>query len=329
MTAAREGREDAGPFPPPGAPALNCPGCNSKVADDTAICPECDYIIDKSFLAGAEEESGGDASTGVGPQPKARPSAPVPRARPAPSRSKPGARAAPAPSNDSTNVRSMDDIAKERAQRPPTRSTPAAKPAPSRATAARRAAAPVARDEDDVDSDASGGSPDPWARDSSRDGFRSPIEDPEVLLADARNFLGELEGPDRIAFWGAALVTLSCFMPWKETAADGDFLGLISLGFISFLFAIATMVFIGIRVRNVMAWVNPMLPWGAQTACSVVCLAWSLVFLKISSDTNLVPSPLGNSEMMISSPSIGCFLGILGAVVALLGSLMGLRRPTD
>ncbi|RKH08357.1 hypothetical protein D7X74_31745 [Corallococcus sp. CA047B] len=327
MTAAREGREDAGPFPPPGAPALNCPGCKSKVADDTAICPECDYIIDKSFLAGAEEESGGDESTGVGPQPKARPSAPVPRARPAPTRSKPGVKAATPPAgDDSTNVRSMDDIAKERAQRPPTRSGPAAKAAPGRSTAARRAPAPVPRDEDDLDSD--GGSPDPWARDS-RDSSRSPIEDPEVLLADARNFLGELEGSDRIAFWGAALVVLSCFMPWKETAADGDFLGLISLGFISFLFAVSTMVFIGIRVRNVMAWVNPMIPWGAQTASSVICLVWSLIFLKISSDTTLVPSPLGNSEMMNSSPSIGCFLGVLGAVVALLGSLMGLRRPAE
>ncbi|WP_369414502.1 hypothetical protein [Corallococcus soli] len=269
-------------------------------------------------------------STGVGPQPKSRPSAPVPRARPAPARPKPGARAAPPSSDDSTNVRSMDDIAKERAARPPTRSGPAAKAAPARSTAARRAPAPapVSRDEDDLDSD--GGASDPWAREGRDPGAsRAPIEDPEVLLADARSFLGELEGADRIAFWGAALVVLSCFMPWKETAEDGDFLGLISLGFISFLFAVSTMVFVGIRVRNTMAWVNPMLPWGAQTASSVICLVWSLVFLKLSSDTHMVPSPLGNSEMMNSSPSIGCFLGVLGAVVALLGSLMGLRRPAD
>ena len=325
------GRKDGGLFTPPGAPALNCPGCKRKVADDTAICPECDYIIDQSFLAGAEDEGGPeeDESTGVGPPPRARPAAPVPKARPAPVRARTGSRPSAPPSDDSTNVRNMEEIAKERAQRPPTRGGPAAKPAPARAPAPRRAPAPQPRDDDD-DDDAAVAGPDPWSRDAREPGSgRSPIDDPEVLLDDARSFLKELEGADRVAFWGAALVVLSCFMPWKETAADGDFLGLISLGFISFLFAIGAMVFIGIRVRNLMAWVNPMLPWGAQMVCTVVCLVWSLVFLKISSDTTLVPSPLGNSEMMNSSPSIGCFLGVLGAVVALLGGLMGLRRTQE
>lgn len=217
----------------------------------------------------------------------------------------------------------MDDIAKERAQRSAGRTGAAAKAAPARAAPAPRRAAPVEEEEDDAGGDAA----DPWSREARElESSRSPIDDPEVLLDDARSFLRELEGGDRVAFWGATLVVLSCFMPWKETAADGDFLGLISLGFISFLFAVAQMVLVGLRARNVMTWVNPMLPWGAQMVCSVVCLAWSLVFLKLSSDTTLVPSPLGNSEMMNSSPSIGCFLGILGAVIALLGGLMGLRR---
>lgn len=216
----------------------------------------------------------------------------------------------------------MDDIAREKAQRAaPAR---AAKAAPARAPARRAPApAPIEEEDDDVGDAVA----DPWSREARElEATRSPIDDPEVLLDDARSFLRELEGGDRIAFWGATLVVLSCFMPWKETAADGDFLGLISLGFISFLFAVATMVLVGLRARQVMTWVNPMLPWGAQMFCSAVTLIWSLVFLKLSSDTTLVPSPLGNAEMMNSSPSIGCFLGILGGIIAVLGGLMGLKR---
>ncbi|MBN8232864.1 hypothetical protein JYK02_35640 [Corallococcus macrosporus] len=222
----------------------------------------------------------------------------------------------------------MDDIAREKAQRAPSRAgSGAAKAVPARAPAARRAPAPAPVEEEDDSGDAVA---DPWSREARElESPRSPIDDPEVLLDDARSFLRELEGGDRIAFWGATLVVLSCFIPWKETAADGDFLGLISLGFISFLFAIATMVLVGLRARQVMTWVNPMLPWGAQMFCSVVTLVWSLVFLKLSSDTTLVPSPLGNSEMMNSSPSIGCFLGILGGVIAVLGGLMGLKRQQE
>ncbi|CAM4513027.1 hypothetical protein HJC22_19995 [Corallococcus exiguus] len=220
----------------------------------------------------------------------------------------------------------MDDIAREKAQRaaPPARGGGAAKAAPARASARRAPApAPVEEDEDDAGDAVA----DPWSREARElESSRSPIDDPEVLLDDARSFLGELQGGDRIAFWGAALVVLSCFIPWKETAEGGDFLGLISLGFISFIFAVATMVFVGLRAREVMTWVNPMLPWGAQMVCSVVTLVWSLVFLKLSSDTTLVPSPMGNAEMMNSSPSIGCFLGILGGVIAVLGTLMGLKR---
>lgn len=320
-----------GRFPPPGAPALNCPGCNRKVAEDTAICPHCDHIIDESFLGGSGDEGnsgGSDESTGVRPAPRSRPpparAAPEPRARPAPARARTGARpAAPPPSDDATNVRSMEDIAREKAQR----SAPARASGSVKAARAPARRAPVPAPVEEEEDDAGAAVADPWSREARElESSRAPIDDPEVLLDDARAFLRELEGGDRIAFWGAALVVLSCFMPWKETAADGDFLGLISLGFISFLFAVATMVFVGLRTRQVMTWVNPMLPWGAQMVCSVITLVWSLVFLKLSSDTTLVPSPLGNSEMMNSSPSIGCFLGILGGVIAVLGGLMGLKR---
>ena len=37
---------------------MTCPGCGAHVADDTAICPACDYIVDTAFLAGDDDAPG-------------------------------------------------------------------------------------------------------------------------------------------------------------------------------------------------------------------------------------------------------------------------------
>src|SRR3954453_14444098 len=30
---------------------MKCPGCNTTVADDAAVCPKCDYILDPSLFS--------------------------------------------------------------------------------------------------------------------------------------------------------------------------------------------------------------------------------------------------------------------------------------
>lgn len=318
------GPEDAGPIPPAGALVLNCPGCGSKVADDASICPACDYIIDSSFLSaeppGSNDE---DESTDSheGQREAAKPAPPPARPRPAAS-SRSGSRTA-VPDSDSTNVKSMEDIVRSAPPRPAGRVTTGSRGA----VAPRRPAPPPPQPKPQVEEDASAG-PDPWNREnrpSRGDDDDGAIADSGELMAEAREFLGLLSGPDKLAFWGAVTVVLSCFLPWKETAADGDVLGLMSLGAGAFLLSIGTIVCIGTRVRGAAQGANPVLPWMGQLVTSFLCLIWCVIYIKVSSDTTRVPTPIGNAEMMNSSPSFGVFLAVLGALAALGGSILGLK----
>ncbi|WP_163864797.1 hypothetical protein [Myxococcus eversor] len=318
MTRAAPGSEDGGSHLSAGALVLNCPGCGSQVAADASICSVCDYIIDSSFLSSEPPADNDEESTGASEDPRPPPPKPA-RPRPA---GKSGARPAAPASADATNVKSVQDIARGAPQRP---SRPAPATRAAAATAPKRTApapapapAPVATGSD------------PWARrgrDDEEGG--NPIVDPEELMQDARDLMGAMSAGDKIAFYGSGLVVLSCFTPWKETAADGDALGLMSTGFGAFVLSLMVMVAIGVRVRSSFPNLNPVVPWMAQLFTTFVCLIWCIVFIKVSSDTTLVPTPIGNAEMMNSSPSFGVFIGLLGAVAALIGAFLGLKSKND
>ncbi len=241
------------PFPSAGALVLNCPGCGSKVADDAAICNVCDYIIDTSFLSAEppgsnDEDDDEGANAEEPPRPAAKPAAPP--ARPRPPAGKSGSRAAVAADADSTNVKSMDEIARSA---PPRRSTGttgargAVAPTPP-----RRPPPPKPAPAPEPEPEAFGG--DPWDRAHrparGGDDEDGAIADTGELMAEAREFMGLLSSADKLAFWGAVTVILSCFLPWKSTAAEEDVLGLMSLGFGAFLLAFAIITCIGVRVRG-------------------------------------------------------------------------------
>ncbi|QSQ14700.1 hypothetical protein JY572_00990 [Myxococcus landrumensis] len=323
MTRAAWGSEDAPSHPSAGAPVLNCPGCGSKVAANASICSVCDYIIDGSFLSAEPPGDNDDESTGANedPRPAPKPAAP---SRPRPAGKSAGSRPPPAASADATNVRSVEDIAKSASQRA-SRPAPASRSAPN--TAPRRSAPAAAT----APAAASAG-PDPWDRahrPDSDDEENNAIVNPDELIQDAKDLLGAMSTGDKIAFYGAGTVILSCFVPWKETAADGDALGLMSMGFGAFLLALVVMVTISIRARSTFPNLNPVVPWMAQLITTIMCVVWCVVFIKVSSDTTLVPSPIGNSEMMNSSPSFGVFIGLLGAIAALIGAFLGLKSRNE
>lgn len=151
---------------------------------------------------------------------------------------------------------------------------------------------------------------------------------PEEIISDARAFVGELSRSDKIAFAGACLVILSCFLPWKETAAEGDVLGLMSMGVGALIGGAIVISAIFIRVRRTMPKFNPLMPWGIQIGVSFFSLIYTVGFIKSAFDTTEVPSAIGNRMIMTSSPSFGVFLGLLGTIGALTGSIMGLRERT-
>ncbi|WP_240359670.1 hypothetical protein [Pyxidicoccus trucidator] len=298
-----------------GALVLNCPGCGSKVAANTSICSVCDFIIDGSFLSAEPPADADDEPTGAQEDP--RPAKPAADARP---KGKSGSRAAApvqAPDEEeATNIRSRDEIL--RSAPAPARTAKPARPAPRPAPAPRRAPEPAAAP---VDSGT-----DPWDRSSKGSSSGGgPIADPEELIRDAKELFRMLAGGDKVAFWSAAVVLLSCFLPWKETAADGDVLGLMSMGAGAFVLSILVMIAVGMRVTGTLQKWNPVVPWMGQLVAAFTCLVWCIIFIKVSADTTRVPTPVGNAEMMNSSPSFGVFVAVLGSIAMLGGTLLGLK----
>lgn len=305
MTCPGRGSEDAASFLSSGALVLNCPGCGSKVAANTSICTVCDFIIDGSFLSAEPPADDNDEGTGVEEDPR-----PVKPAAPARPRAKSGSRTAAPAAEESTNIRSMDEIVRSAPPRP-------ARPARA-APAPRRAPPPPVQEPVDA-------GPDPWDREARSLSGGNPVADPDELIRDAKELFGLLAGGDKVAFWGAAVVLLSCFMPWKETAADGDVLGLMSTGVGAFVLSIILMTAVGMRVKGSFGRMNPAVPWMGQLVCSFLCLVWCIIYIKVSADTTRVPTPIGNAEMMNSSPSFGVFVAVLGSLAALAGTLLGLK----
>lgn len=332
-----------GASPSQGAPVLNCPGCGTQVADGTSICPSCDYIIDSSFIsADAPQDSDDVTGSGPAPSPKQAPAsrpvrtAPGARstgARPA-VRTNPGAGSRPrqpavAPevaNEDATNIKSMEEIVRNAPPRTASgRSSPGTRSAPPRpGGSGARTAAPAPRRPQKTELDPAdvGFTP---SRDSSGTGS-SQIVAPEEVMDDFRNFVSLLGFSDRIAFGGAGAIVLSAFLPWKETAADGDILGLMSSGLVGIVGALAVMGTIAVRVRRSMPSLNVLIPWLAQLGLSIFCVLWCIIFMKLSYDATEVPSPMGNATLMNSTPSMGVYLALLGALGSLGGTLLGLKE---
>jgi hypothetical protein len=302
-----------------GAPALNCPGCGTQVADGTSICPQCDYIIDASFLS-AEPPAGGDddESTGASEDPRKA----APRARTGAT----GPRPAVKSTTGSTRRVSTGQTGSRSAVAPRAGGSKPAVRAVSksaRAVPARRAPEP----------------PDDWPQDDAEPrrallppsspaphSTHSGIVAPEEVLSDARDFVSGLTRADKITFTGAVVIILSCFIPWKETAAEGEVLGLMSMGVGALLGAALIIGAIAVRVRRTMPDLNPLVPWVLQIGMAAFCIFYTVVAIQLSFNPNEVPAAEGNELVKSSSPSFGAFLALLGGLGALAGSLLGMKE---
>jgi predicted small integral membrane protein len=162
-------------------------------------------------------------------------------------------------------------------------------------------------------------------------GPRSQIADPEDLVQDARKFVRNLGQADKLVFGGAVVLLVSGFLPWKETAADGEILGMMSLGIIAMLAAIGQIAILAMRTRKLQAdpHANVLLPWMGQLVVALFCIFWCIIFMKVSSDSKLVPTAMGDSVVQNSVPAFGVYLGLLGALASLGGTLLGLKEKPE
>lgn len=149
------------------------------------------------------------------------------------------------------------------------------------------------------------------------------IAAPEDVLLDLRHFVVSLGLPDRIALGGFAAVIASSFLPWRTTASEGELLGLVTLGFLNVLAAIVGIGAIAVRVKRFMPRLSPILPWLSQLLAAAFSVVWCFVYIKLAGDR---ASNLGEAVRDISaSASFGVYIALLASMVALAGTLLGLK----
>jgi len=150
----------------------------------------------------------------------------------------------------------------------------------------------------------------------------SPVFSPEEAMADARLFVGGMTTADKLALIGGALCLLCSFFPWKETAAEGEVIGLQSLGIVATgLMALVMGAVVGRARRRF----NPAAMWLVQLACSGATIVWCLVFIKLSWDPTEAHSVDGNLLVATSKPAMGVYLSAAGGIIAAAGTLLGLK----
>jgi len=152
----------------------------------------------------------------------------------------------------------------------------------------------------------------------------SPVFSPEETMDEARLFLGGLGTADKITLLGGALAALCAFLPWKETAAEGEVIGLESLGAVATGLMVLGMVALVARARRGIR-LAPAIAWLVQLGCSGVAVVWCLVFIRLSSDPTQAPSVDGNLMVAVSRPALGAYLGVVSGILASAGTLMGLK----
>jgi hypothetical protein len=307
-----------------GAPALKCPGCSTQVEDGTSICPKCDYIIDSSFLS-AEPPAGGDDDESTGAAEDPRKAAPARPARSGTTGSRPAARGT---TGSTRRVGTGQTGPRPAVGARPGGSKPAVRAVSksARAVPPRPAAAPPDHGSDMELDDADLRKPIPPPARPSPHTTNSGIVAPEEVISDARAFISDLGRSDKIAFAGCVTIILSCFIPWRETATDGEILGLMSMGVGALLGAALIIGAIAIRVRRTMPKLNPLLPWVMQLGLSLFCIIYTVIAIQLSFDSTQVPAAEGNAMVRNSSPSFGAFLSLLGGLGALAGSLLGMKE---
>lgn len=319
---------------------MRCPSCKANIPDDSSVCPKCEAVVDPELLAMAAGEPS-DApkpppsrpKTGV--QPPAKPRTGVqPSAKPKtgvqPS-AKPKTGMQPAAARPKTGMQPA-------AARPKTGMQPAAaRPKTGMQPAARPSAPDPSDPQDAVDGDWRSQAND---EEALKKGLVRPSQknapivqniepprpvDPNEVMEDAQAFIGSLGLADKLAFFGLVGMVLACLFPWAETKDDGDVMGLMTYGFVTFLLSGAALGAVVWRLKgDKRRYGNPMTPWLMQLAGVGLGVLWALISIKLS--WNSASAKVGNAEIPLSRPAFGLFLAIVCGVVAGAGTMLGLRE---
>jgi hypothetical protein len=268
---------------------MKCTSCNKTVAEDAAVCPYCDAVLDASLLdAAPPEDDGADE-----PAPPPRRPAGKPLTRPGVKRvvkKKPVAGAKPKPKPRPVDE---DDV-----------------PQPKKA--------------DWRDSI----SEEDWKANAGREPEKFEVDraiNPDDVMLKTKLYLLSLSLADKLALAGSSVLLISTFLPWKETVREGDVLGVFSSGLLVTVLAAIGVGGLLVRTLKTMPTLNPLLPWVAQLGCVGISGVWCLVYIKLAWDSTLVQSTIGNQQVWASKPVLGVFIAVVAGVVSILGTIFGLK----
>ncbi|MFT3707434.1 MAG: hypothetical protein QM817_07175 [Archangium sp.] len=266
-----------------------CPSCEAEVADDAAVCPNCDAVLDPSlFDASPPDED-----------------APPPPPKKKPVSAKPGVKKV-GPSGKPLKKKPVGGAPKKPAPKDEDYEAPAAKKNDWRSQIS----------EED------------WKENAGREQEKFVVDrtmDANDAMTQAKIYIWELPLSDKLALFGSGVMLLATFFPWKETVHDGDVLGVFSSGILVTALTAISVAGIIIRTRKTMPTLNPIIPWMAQLGAVGVAGVWCLVYLKLSWDSTLAQSTIGNYMVWVSKPSFGLILALLAGIVSIVGTIFGLK----
>lgn len=147
--------------------------------------------------------------------------------------------------------------------------------------------------------------------------------DPDDFIGGVRLFVESLSIGDKLALFGAAGTIVACFFPWRETIAEGDVLGLLGPGIVTFLMAVGTITALTLRANRSMK--NELLLWAAQLGTIAFGVLWAFIAIQQSWNPTLARAVEGNQEVWVSKPGFGVILAVLTGGVSALGSVLGLK----
>lgn len=272
---------------------MKCTSCQKNVADDAAVCPFCDAVLDPSLLDMAPPE-GDDDDAPPPPPKKVAPKKPI-------AGSKPGVK--------KPMTRTAAPVKKKTAPPPDEDDAPA-----------------PAANKNDWRSQISEAD---WKENQGKGPEKFQADkaiDPEAAMGETKNYLMALPFADKLALGGASGLLITTFLPWKETVADGIVLGVFSSGIVVTILASLAVAGIIVRTRKTMPTMNPLMPWVAQLGCVGISALWCLVYIVSSWDSTKAMSTVGNYEVWVSEPNWFCMILAIGAaIVSLVGTILGLK----
>lgn len=266
------------------------------MADDAAVCPFCDAVLDPSLLdmAPPEEDDAPPPPKKLAPKTGARP----------------GVKPAAKPGVKKPATRTAAPVKKKPAAPPPDEDD---EPAP-------------ASNKNDWRSQISESD---WKENQGKGPEKFQADkamDPELAMGETKQYLWSLPFADKLALGGSAGLLITTFLPWKTTVADGDVLGVFSSGLVVTVLSSLAVAGILVRTRKMMPNLNPLLPWVAQLGCVGISALWCLVYIVTSWDSTKAMSQVGNYQVWVSEPNWFCMaLAIGAAAVSIVGTILGLK----